>query len=300
MKRFERSSQASDSRGFTLIELLVVIAIIAILAAMLLPALGRAKSQGQGISCLANSKQLQLAWIEYANDNKEHLVWNAIGDGDVGWVENHEDYSPETSCNTNTQYLINPANALLAPYTMGQAKIYQCPADQSVIRTSAGQTIPRVRGISLNQSMNSQNDWLSFVTGRAYLVFAKVSDLNRMEGGPVMAMCFIDEQSDSINWGEFAVAMVDESTLSGAYIIDVPAANHNYGASISFSDGHSEMHQWRDKRTSPPNRGMTGDNIIPCPGNPDSLWLAQRASRQLLLSQGGEMDDQNPGPSGEP
>jgi prepilin-type processing-associated H-X9-DG protein len=91
--------------------------------------------------------------------------------------------------------------------------------------------------------------------------------------------------------------MVDQTTLSQAYIIDVPASFHNRAASVSFADGHAEMHQWKDSRTCVPvTYGPPAINVFPTPNNPDSLWLAQHTSVQLDVSQGGEYDDQNPDP----
>jgi prepilin-type N-terminal cleavage/methylation domain-containing protein len=279
-------------KAFTLIELLVVIAIIAILAALLLPALGRGKSQAQGVKCLSNCKQLQLAWIEYTLDNKDHLVWNAIGQDVVGWVENYLDYSAANLANSNLSYLIDPTHALLAPYTANQYNIYKCPADQSSVNFGGGQIIPRTRSISLSQAMNSRNDWLSYYTGKAYLVFVKMSDFSHMS--PSQAFCFIDEHPDSVNWGDFAVGMVDESTMSVAHIVDVPATFHNGCSEMSFADGHAEVHQWRDPRTrvrvtyAPPPI-----NIIPEANSPDPLWLAKHTTVQLDASLGGQYDDQN-------
>lgn len=279
-------------RAFTLIELLVVILVIAILAALLLPVVSKGKAQALGVKCLSNCRQLQMAWLEYAMDNKDKLVWNPNADDDyIGWVRYHMDYTSDNSANTNVAYLIDPANALLGPYTANQPIIYKCPADRSTVVMN-GQTYPRVRSISLSQAMNSHNDWMSTITGEPYLVFTKMSDFAHMS--PAQAFCFIDEHPDSVDWGGLGVAMVNQSWLNAAYLIDLPASFHNGAASVSFADGHCEVHQWKDARTRVPVKyaGPTV-NVFCTPNNPDSLWLAQHASVQLPVEAGGEFDDQN-------
>jgi len=262
------------TKAFTLIELLVVIAIIAILASLLLPALAKARSKGQHAVCLSNVKQLDLAWILYAGDFDDNLVWNDLTSSGSGWVRGIIDYNPGNPHNTNLEGLMNPKYAKLAPYTDSPG-IYRCPGDRSVVRIRQ-KPIPRVRSVVLSQAMNSRNDWLSFITKRKYHVFRKLSDINVM--GTSNAYTFINEHPDSINFGDLAVAMNEGVAPTRIYIIDYPASNHNGAGTISFADGHAEPHKWLDERTMPPVKNRTIPLVVPSAHNKDMIYMSSKAS----------------------
>src|SRR5688572_13362151 len=265
---------SAKQRGFTLIELLVVIAIIAILAGMLLPALSKAKTKAHGIACMNNQKQLALAWLIYAHDFNDNIVWNDLTSDGSGWVRGVLDYNSSNPHNTNVAGLTDRNYAKLAPYT-GSPGIYKCPADRSYV-TIRGTRHPRVRSLSMSQAMNSRDDWLSYLTRKKYQVFRKLGDLQRM--GASKAYVFIDEHPDSINFGDLAVAMNDGLPPQRIYIIDYPASTHAGAGGLSFADGHAEIHKWVDPRTRPPWKNQSLALVVPSPRNLDMVWLSERAS----------------------
>src|ERR1035437_1126089 len=153
----QRADRAMPPAGFTLIELLVVIAIIAIVAALLLPALTRAKAKGQGVHCLNNLRQLDLGWLMYAHDNRDVLPgdhWQdeaSLGPNDNNWVTgwlSPEGEPPNNTDNTNTVFLLDSTYSQTGPYVRA-APVYKCVADQSMAVIN-GQRLPRVRSMSMN------------------------------------------------------------------------------------------------------------------------------------------------------
>ncbi len=263
-----------------MIELLVVIAIIAILAALLLPALGAAKTKAQGIQCMNDLKQLQLVFLLYPDDNNDSLTSSGYTQPvePTAWVNGWEDFSPNNKDNYDPSTLLDPQRAKFAPYLRGVG-VYKCPADRSCVKVN-NQVIPRLRSMSMGQQWAGPGDWLDpggFMvndTSKKYHTYYKKADIDNAS----MRFVFLDEHPDSINAGGFANMMVENR--SNARIIDFPASYHNGACGISFSDGHAEIRKWRDSRTCAPIHYDNSLQLnVASPNNQDMIWLAERTTR---------------------
>ena len=270
-----------ERRGFTLIELLVVIAIIAILAAMLLPALSKAKTKGQGISCLNNLKQLQLGWFMYSGDNDDKVVRSAgmdqlvnfpndpagqPGGGKSQWVLGTIDSLPAA-----TNSLLVQAG-LLFPY-VNSLGVYKCPADRKMMGN-----VPTVRSMSMNCWMNPIRDWNSIMGyggGSALRVYRKQVDI--MAPTPARCWVLIDENPASINDGWFVCDPNNKTSWP-----DVPASYHNGAGGLSFADGHAEIKKWKDNNLL----NLAVPPAIKDPASMDLFWLQERTTSLVKSSAG--------------
>jgi prepilin-type N-terminal cleavage/methylation domain-containing protein/prepilin-type processing-associated H-X9-DG protein len=276
--RRSRTIDLSSSRrsGFTLIELLVVIAIIAILAAMLLPALARARQKAQGISCLNNGKQLTIAWAMYATDSNDRVVnnfdsANTRANPNNTWAGNVMDWGV-TADNTNVLLL---TQAKLGVYTAKSLGIFKCPADTEPSRAG-----PRIRSVSMNAFVGDRGNGSGQSGGgainNAWMQFRKISEFRNS----TQIFVFLDEHPDSINDGFFVFCNNSDPTERTVWS-DLPASYHNGAGGFSFADGHSEIKKWLVGST---RRGVfhsTADFPINVGTDKrDIQWVAERSTVQ--------------------
>ena len=266
--------RGEPAKGFTLIELLVVIAIIGVLAAMLLPALSRAKQQAQGVQCISNLRQVQTAWQVYTMDHGERFPLNngqgeAAGNPNLpAWVGGWLDYREDNRDNTNSAILVDPKVYGGIGEYIGNPGVFKCPADKSWA-VNGGERRNRVRSYSMNYYFGPSG---TAVSSFSFWVYFKPADLGLPQ--PAQLILLMDEHEDSIGGSAFVNSV---GQLERGYLSALPSGRHNGANPISYADGHVEMHKWQDERTRKPVEHKTFYGMWSF-DNPDIEWLKERMS----------------------
>jgi prepilin-type N-terminal cleavage/methylation domain-containing protein len=270
----EQVTRSVSKWAFTLIELLVVIAIIAILAALLLPALAKAKDSARRIQCVNNQKQMILTWAMYSGDNRERLVLNGGQSASLTlpylWIYggNHGD----TQTLLNSQYLVGANYALFAPY-LRAVEVYKCPADRSLWPVG-GKMVLELRSYAMNCYMGTPATSVEapLSLNSAYKVYLKTAEL--AADSPASRFVFIDVNPASICTPGFGVDMVSD------VFVHYPSTLHRGLGVVAFADTHVESRKWVDPRT---RKGLPGGaqyitHNDSSPNNQDLKWIRERTT----------------------
>jgi prepilin-type processing-associated H-X9-DG protein len=248
--------------------------VIGILAAMVLPAIARAKDRARSPQCLANARQLVQGWTIYSDDHDGRLPPNIDSIDGMGsirsWVGGHMHWQIDA---TNPSVLIDPNFSLLAGY-ITTPRLYKCPGDRSAF----------VRSYAMNCRMNPVRpfegapSWIGG-RGKAFATFRRITDVQR----PSSVMSILSERSDSINDASFAVDMSNTGMPDGIgsptpfFMIDFPSGYHLGAGTVSFADGHADLHRWVEPTTTPPI-GRVNQRAYPISGDRDVAWLQRHCT----------------------
>ena len=248
----------------------MVIAIIAILAAMLLPAVAKAKMQSKRVICISNQKQLAVTWMLYVSDFNDFVPANGNYDPPTTavklWIQGA---FWNASVGRTDTYLVDPNYAQFANY-LKKAKVYACPTDAQTVKIS-GVDYPKLRSYSMNASLGWTGPWDSRMSSR-FRVFRKHSEM--VAQMPKGTYLFLDVHPKSICWPYFGMHMEKD------YFFNFPGSSHGRSGIVSFSDGHVETRKWRDKRTvaaDSPDYHEHNDYSV---RNEDLAWLRERTTIQ--------------------
>jgi len=282
---FLRSPKGRRQGGFSLIELLVVFAIIAIIAALLLPTLSKAKEAARSIECRSNLHQLQICWHMYADDYAGVMVPNdwiadiGMSSGTNGGLS-IQNLTQTSWCEGDALTDTTTANiqqGLLFPYNTS-AGIYHCPSDMSTIADPNGNPLPqlRTRSYNMSQSVNGYG-WLvdqdtGYPVDTTQPCFQKYSSITNPL--PSKLFVFIDENELTLQDDQFGYPMANYDY--GVWW-DMPSNRHDQGANLSFADGHVEHWAWKAPMT------FTSEfQFVPAAQLPDYVRVGQ-AMRQKLV-----------------